>query len=97
MHKIESEKNIDKKLVNSVKALGGVCIKNETNLISGMPDRLCLMPGGKMFFVEVKTTGKNLWPIQEFTKIKLQNLGFEVYVLEHEHQISDMLKDYIMP
>jgi hypothetical protein len=51
------EKTLERKLVERVKAMGGIAPKLVSPGFSGMPDRLVLLPGGKMAFVEVKGYG----------------------------------------
>lgn len=53
------EKQIEQKLVQAVKAKGGICPKLVSPGLDGMPDRMILMPGGQITFVEVKAPGKN--------------------------------------
>lgn len=89
-----TEKQLDKKLSEVVRKLGGLCVKNETNIRAGLPDRMCLMPGGNVVFVEVKGEGEKVRPLQKHTINKLRGLGFEVFVLDHEAQIDYMLEDY---
>ena len=58
--KVESmrEKSIEEKLVAAVKAVGGVCWKFTSPGTSGVPDRIVLMPSGRIGFVEVKAPGE---------------------------------------
>ena len=48
------EKTIEQKLVQAVKAKGGIAPKFVSPGFSGVPDRLILLPDGKCGFVEVK-------------------------------------------
>lgn len=50
------EKAIEQKLVQAVKAKGGIAPKFVSPGFSGVPDRLILLPDGKCGFVEVKDT-----------------------------------------
>lgn len=93
--KIESEKNIEKSLWKEVKSLGGWAIKLSASHITGLPDRLCLLPGGLIFFVEVKTTKKKPRKIQLIVHEKLRNLGFEVFIIDRIAQIKPLIKNYI--
>ena len=52
------EKIIEKKLVKAVKEAGGIASKFISPGFDGMPDRIVLLPGGVMGFVEVKAPGK---------------------------------------
>lgn len=82
MKAIQSEKVIERKLVELVKANGGMCIKLLCDQLMGLPDRLCLFPGGKVAFVEVKTTGKKPRPVQVYMHDRLRALGFKVEVID---------------
>jgi len=52
------EKTIEQHLVAAVKAAGGICPKLVCPGFDGMPDRIMLMPGGRIAFVEVKAPGE---------------------------------------
>lgn len=82
MRQIDSEKLIERKLVELVKANGGLCIKLLCDQLIGLPDRLCLFPNRKIAFVELKTTGKKPRRIQVFIHNKLRALGFRVEVID---------------
>ena len=79
---VESEKLVERKLVELTKINNGMCIKLLCNHILGLPDRLCLFPGGKLAFVELKTTGEKPKRIQIFMHKKLRALGFRVEVID---------------
>ena len=46
------------KLINAIKEAGGIASKFISPGFDGMPDRIVLLPGGVMGFVEVKAPGK---------------------------------------
>jgi hypothetical protein len=89
---IESEKALDKKLSAELKKIGGWSIKLITAHISGLPDRLCLLPGGRLFFAEIKTTGKKPRKIQLSIQNKLITMGFEVYVIDNSELIKKLIQ-----
>lgn len=91
---IESEKLIEKKLTNKVKASGGWCLKLLSAHITGLPDRLCLFSGGRILFVELKTTNKKPRKIQLFIHNKLRALGFRVEVVDTSEQIESIIREY---
>ena len=76
------EKLIEKKLVNEVKKLGGLALKLFSPFFTGLPDRLILLPGAKIWFAEIKTTGKDLSKRQRIVKGILEGLGFTVFVID---------------
>lgn len=94
MKTIESEKVLEKKLVREVENRGGWCIKLLPFLIRGLPDRLCLLPGGIVFFVEVKTTGKKESPVQKIVHKKLKDLKFSVYIVDDSETIKSISNYY---
>ena len=82
MKQIDSEKVIERKLVEAVKLKGGMCIKLLTNQFIGLPDRMCLFPNMIIVFVELKTTGQKPRKIQSLVHNKLRVLGFRVEVID---------------
>jgi len=58
-----------------------------------MPDRLAILPGGKIAFVEVKRYGEKPRPLQLSRHGMLRRLGFKVYVLERVDQIPIILQE----
>jgi len=87
------EKTIEQKLVREVKALGGLAVKLISPSYDGMPDRLVLLPGGKMAFVEVKVPGMKPRPLQIKRHVMLQQLGFKIYVLDDVRQIQQIISE----
>jgi len=85
------EKTLECKLVQAVKAMGGVAPKFISPGFDGMPDRLVLLPLGRIAFVEVKRQGEKPRPLQEARHGMLRRLGFRVYVLDDEVQIQEIL------
>ena len=86
------EKTLERKLVEAVKAMGGIAIKFISPGFDGMPDRLVLLPLGRIAFVEVKRHGEKPRPLQEARHGLLRRLGFAVYVLDDGEQIGEILK-----
>ena len=87
------EKSIEAKLVETVKSMGGLAPKFISPGIDGMPDRIVLLPGGHMAFVEVKAPGEKPRPLQLARHKLLRGLGFKVYVLDDEQQIGGLLDE----
>ena len=87
------EKTIEQKFRAAVKAAGGLAVKFASPGFDGVPDRLALLPGGRMAFVEVKAPGKKPRPLQLARHRQLRQLGFKVYVLDDEEQIGGMVDE----
>ena len=91
------EKTIEKKLVIAIKDMGGIAPKFISPGLDGMPDRIVLLPCGRMGFVEVKAPGKVPRPLQEARHRMLRMLGFKVYVLDTVDQIGGILDAICAP
>lgn len=87
------EKVIEQKLVKAVKVAGGIAPKLVSPGFDGMPDRMVLMPGGRIGFVEVKAPGEKPRPLQASRHRLLRRLGFRVYVLDGAEQIETILRE----
>lgn len=86
------EKTLERKLVEAVKEMGGIAPKFISPGFDGMPDRLVLLPLGRIAFLEAKRHGEKPRPLQEARHGMLRRLGFQVYVLDDAAQISEILK-----
>ncbi len=91
---LANEKAVEKKLSAEVKKVGGWSIKLIPDLVAGLPDRLCLFPGGRVVFVEVKSTGRKPSRIQKFIHAKLRGMGFRVEVIDRNEQINNILDGF---
>ncbi len=87
------EKQIEAKLVKAVKAVGGICPKLVSPGMDGMPDRMVLLPGYHIGFVEVKAPGKEPRPLQTNRHRMLRKLGFPVFVLDDPEQIAGIIEE----
>ena len=87
------EKTLEALLVQAVKSMGGLAPKFVSPGFDGMPDRIVLLPHGKMAFIEVKAHGKKQRPLQVRRKSQLESLGFSVYCLDDAAQIGGMLDE----
>ena len=87
------EKTLERKLVQAVKARGGLAPKLVCPGFDGMPDRLLLLPFGRIAFVEVKRPGMRPRRLQIHIHEMLRRLGFLVYVIDDERQIEGVLDE----
>ena len=76
-----------------MKNSGGIAPKLVCPGFDGMPDRLVLLPRGKIGFVEVKAPGKEPRPLQVARHGLLRRLGFKVYVLVDPVLIGGILDE----
>ena len=87
------EKEIEKKLSQDAVKRGGIAPKFVSPGMSGMSDRLVLLPEAKMGFVELKAPGKKPRVLQEKRHRDLRNLGYRVYVLDKAEKVKEVLDD----
>ena len=87
------EKAVEQQLVKAVKQRGGICPKFTSPGYDGMPDRLVLLPHGRMAFVEAKAPGKKPRPLQINRHELLRKLGFKVFILDEPEQIGGILDE----
>lgn len=87
------ERTIERKLVEAVRGMGGICPKFTSPGLDGVPDRIVLLPGGRIAFVELKAPGKHMRPIQARRKEQLENLGFKVFCLDSIEGIGEVLDE----
>ena len=85
------ERDIEQKLVKAVKTAGGICPKLVSPGTDGMPDRIMLLPEGRIGFAEVKAPGKKPRPLQVKRHEQLRSLGFPVFILDDPEQIPGIL------
>ena len=90
---MKREKEIEEKLRLSVKAHGGIALKFTSPGFDGMPDRLILLPNGKMAFAELKSPGKKPRPLQLARHRLLRRFGFKVYVIDGIEQIGGIIDE----
>lgn len=87
-----TEKLIDDKLVAGVKKLGGIALKMICLTFTGLPDRTILLPGGRIYFAELKSTGKKTTPRQDLVIAFLRKLGFTVFVIDDQVGLDGFFK-----
>ena len=87
------EKLTEQKLVRAVKNAGGIAVKLVSPGFDGMPDRLLLLPGAKIAFVEVKAMGCKPRPLQRRRHEMLRALGFSVFVLDDERLVGGIIDE----
>lgn len=83
------EKNLERRTCDYVKGEGGLAIKLVAVGLTGLPDRLFLMPGGRICFAEFKSHGKALEVRQTVMKKLIIGLGFRVYKIDSEDALTE--------
>lgn len=88
-----TEAQIERRLVEGVKKLGGMCIKFVSPGMVGVPDRIILTADGKVIFAELKTETGRLTKIQKFTIGEMQKRGADVRVVKGLEAVKSLLAE----
>ena len=93
----KSEREIEAYLVKSIKNKNGLCMKWTSPGNAGVPDRIVIVPGGDVYFVELKAEGKreDLSPLQRNFINKLKNLNCDVRVIASFKEVDNFIKEVI--
>ncbi len=73
------ERDVERQLKKAVEGMGGMCLKFVSPGYAGVPDRLIILPGGKVCFAEVKRPGEQERPLQHYVQTRLRHMGCTVY------------------
>lgn len=87
------ERDVEKALVRQVRQRGGIAFKFVSPGYDGVPDRLVLLPKGKLAFVELKAPRMKMRALQLKRKEQLEALGHLVYCLDDINQIGGVLDE----
>ncbi|MDE1483946.1 VRR-NUC domain-containing protein [Xenorhabdus bovienii] len=79
------ESVIENHLVKEIKKAGGIAYKFVSPGRRSVPDRICVLPGGRVVFVECKAPGEKPRPDQLREHERLRALGCEVVVLDNKN------------
>jgi hypothetical protein len=87
------EKDLEAKLRKEVQKRGGLCLKWVCPGWSGVPDRIILLPGGRVHFVEMKRPkGGRLSAMQKWWAKTLTGMGFSYWVIWRQRDLEDFLQ-----
>lgn len=87
------EKELEQLFKDRVKKRGGKAYKFVSPGTSGVPDRLVILPGNKVGFVELKAPGKKSSPEQCYQQRKLEDLGCYVAVIDSSEMIDVVIRE----
>ena len=88
-----TESKIEARLVQGVKKRGGLCLKWVSPGCTGVPDRIVILPGGGVCFVELKQRRGKLSPRQRLIGQRLEEMGAEVRCLWSEEAVDAFLRE----
>ena len=87
------EREIEIYLRDEVRKAGGKAYKFVSPGNDGVPDRLVVFPGGRIYFVELKAPGKKPRPLQVKQMRDLKNFGCDVRVIDSKEGVDAFLRE----
>ena len=88
-----TESTVEGYLRKKVRAAGGKCYKFICPGHIGAPDRICIFPGGRIFFVETKAPGGKPRPAQLAFHRELAAIGVTVRVIDTRDKVIAFIKE----
>lgn len=86
------ESDVERVLVIGIESMGGQCLKLGQE---GWPDRIALLPGGRVVWVETKRPDGRVAELQKWRAAQLRNLGFRVEIPWNKEDVVQILKSLI--
>ena len=87
---MEFEREVEATLNREAKRRGGLTIKVG---YGGLPDRLVLLPGSRVFFAEVKRKDGKTSKLQEVWVARIERLGVRVYVPKTKEEVKALFEE----
>ena len=87
------ESQIERRLVEGVKRLGGMCLKFVSPGTLGAPDRIIITAKGRVIFVELKTETGRLTKIQRYVIGEMQKRGADAHVVKGIDEVKELLAE----
>lgn len=87
------ESQIERRLVEGVKRLGGMCLKFVSPGTLGVPDRIIITAKGRAIFVELKTETGRLTKIQRYVIGEMQKRGADARVVKGIDEVKELLAE----
>lgn len=93
-HAEVSEKTIEKYLAKRAAEYGLLCLKYSNPNMVGYPDRLIVLPGNAVIWVELKSKGKKPTKVQQLRITDLRNRGHYVWVIDSREMVDELFAKY---
>lgn len=87
------ESQIERRLIEGVKRLGGMCLKFVSPGTLGVPDRIIITAKGRVIFVELKTETGRLTKIQRYVIGEMQKRGADARVVKGIDEVKELLAE----
>jgi hypothetical protein len=90
------EKNIEAKVCGYARERGLLAYKFTSPAHAAVPDRLFVLPNGRMFFCEFKRQGQKPTPAQEREHLRLRQHKVSVFVIDNVDDGLRMVDEMLM-
>lgn len=87
------EKDIENWMTKQVTSMGGLSLKFVSPGNPGVPDRIYIFPGGKVYFVELKKELGKLSGVQKWQRERFQKMGCRFYVVKGMESAREFIKE----
>lgn len=87
------ERDIEKWLRRQIENMGGRAFKFTSPGNDGVPDRIAVLPGGRIYFIELKADGGRLSPLQVWQQNQLSELGCNVRTIRGMDEARSFLEE----
>ena len=92
-HSRTSEKSTEHYFCTQMRALGLPCIKQFNPFEAGWPDRLVVLPGGRVIWVEFKSKGEKPTAIQRIRHNALRDKGHDVEIVSCREEAENLVEE----
>jgi hypothetical protein len=87
------ERDIERYLVRRTIEQGGVAYKWVSPGRVGVADRIVMLPGGVVWFVELKTVKGRLSPLQQVFAADMRRMGMNYIVIRSKEEVDQWILD----
>ncbi len=89
------ERDIEGKLGRVVQERGGLCLKLDSSSKKGIQDRLVLLPGARVYFVELKRPDSGrVSVLQRVRKVQIRRMGFPALVINNMDELDKFIESW---
>lgn len=91
------ESQIEQHFKKKVEAHGALVWKFTSPGRAGVPDRIVILPGGRVVFAEMKAPGKKLRPLQRAVISLIRKTGCHVWVIDSLEKVDEFIEKEVTP
>lgn len=86
------ERWVESYLVKRIKEVGGKAYKFNSLTCKGVADRLVLLPNGKIFFIELKSSAGKQTQLQKVFEQDVTKLGQKYLIINSRDSVNEFLQ-----